>query len=29
VADMPLIAVAVGWLLASREPPVIAYQPIE
>jgi len=26
---MPLIAVAVGWLLARREPPAIARQPIE
>ena len=29
VAGMPLIAVAVGWLLAGREPPAIAHQPIE
>jgi hypothetical protein len=26
---MPLIAVAGGWLLAGREPPGIAHQPIE
>jgi len=26
---MPLIAAAVGWLLAGREPPDIAHQPIE
>jgi len=26
---MPLIAVAIGWLLAGREPPAIAHQPIE
>jgi putative ABC transport system permease protein len=26
---MPLIAAAVGWLLAGREPPAIAHQPIE
>jgi putative ABC transport system permease protein len=29
VVGMPLIAVAVGWLLAGREPPAIAHQPIE
>jgi putative ABC transport system permease protein len=26
---MPLIAVAAGWLLAGREPPALAHQPIE
>ncbi len=26
---MPLVAVAAGWLLAGREPPAIAHQPIE
>jgi hypothetical protein len=26
---MPLIAVVVSWLLAGREPPVIARQPLE
>ena len=26
---MPLIAVAAGWLLAGREPPGVAHQPIE
>jgi len=26
---MPLIAVAGGWLLAGREPPGVAHQPIE
>jgi putative ABC transport system permease protein len=25
---MPLIAVVAGWLLAGREPPAIAHQPI-
>ena len=29
VVGMPLIAVAVGWLLAGREPPAIGRQPIE
>jgi putative ABC transport system permease protein len=29
VVGMPLIAVAVGWLLAGREPPAIARQPME
>ena len=29
LAGMPLIAVAAGWLLAGREPPVIARQPLE
>jgi putative ABC transport system permease protein len=29
VIGMPLIAAAVGWLLAGREPPAIAHQPIE
>jgi putative ABC transport system permease protein len=29
LAGMPLIAVAVSWLLAGREPPVIARQPLE
>ena len=26
---MPLVAVVAGWLLAGREPPAIAHQPIE
>jgi len=26
---MPLIAAAVGWLLAGREPPAIARRPID
>ena len=26
---MPLVAALVGWLLAGREPPAIAHQPIE
>ncbi|MGA2829287.1 MAG: hypothetical protein ABSF03_24610 [Streptosporangiaceae bacterium] len=26
---MPLVAVAAGWLLAGREPPGVAHQPIE
>jgi putative ABC transport system permease protein len=26
---MPLIAAVAGWLLAGREPPAIAHQPIE
>jgi putative ABC transport system permease protein len=26
---MPLVAVAAGWLLAGREPPALAHQPIE
>jgi putative ABC transport system permease protein len=29
VVGMPLIAAAAGWLLAGREPPAIAHQPIE
>jgi hypothetical protein len=29
LVGMPLIAAAVGWLLAGREPPAIAHQPIE
>jgi hypothetical protein len=29
VVGMPLIAMAIGWLLAGREPPAIAHQPIE
>jgi len=29
VVGMPLIAAAVGWLLAGWEPPAIAHQPIE
>ena len=29
LAGMPLIAVAVSWLLAGREPPAIARQPLE
>ena len=26
---IPLVAVAAGWLVAGREPPIIARQPIE
>jgi putative ABC transport system permease protein len=29
IAGLPLIATAAGWLLAGREPPVIARQPLE
>ncbi|HEX4661189.1 MAG TPA: FtsX-like permease family protein [Streptosporangiaceae bacterium] len=29
LVGMPLVATAVGWLLAGREPPAIAHQPIE
>jgi putative ABC transport system permease protein len=29
LVGMPLIAAAIGWLLAGREPSVIAHQPIE
>lgn len=29
LVGMPVIAVAAGWLLAGREPPVIARQPLE
>ena len=29
LVGMPLIAVAAGWLLAGREPPAIAHQPLE
>jgi len=29
VAALPLIAAAGGWLLAGREPPAIARQPLE
>ena len=29
LVGMPLIAAAGGWLLAGREPPAIAHQPIE
>jgi len=29
IVGMPLVAAAVGWLLAGREPPAIAHQPIE
>jgi putative ABC transport system permease protein len=29
LVGMPLVAVAAGWLLAGREPPAIAHQPIE
>ena len=29
LVGMPLIAAVVGWLLAGREPPAIAHQPIE
>jgi putative ABC transport system permease protein len=29
LVGMPLIAVAASWLLAGREPPVIARQPLE
>jgi len=26
---MPLVALIAGWLLAGREPPAMAHQPIE
>ena len=26
---MPLVAAALGWLLAGRQPPAISHQPIE
>jgi putative ABC transport system permease protein len=29
LVGMPLVAVVAGWLLAGREPPAIAHQPIE
>ncbi len=29
LVGMPLVAVAAGWLLAGREPPALAHQPIE
>jgi putative ABC transport system permease protein len=29
LVGMPLIAAVAGWLLAGREPPAIAHQPIE
>ena len=29
LVGLPLIAAVGGWLLASREPPLIARQPIE
>jgi putative ABC transport system permease protein len=29
LAGLPLVAAAGGWLLAGREPPLIARQPIE
>jgi putative ABC transport system permease protein len=29
LVGMPLVAVIAGWLLAGREPPAIAHQPIE
>ena len=29
LVGMPLIAAAAGWLLAGREPPALAHQPIE
>ena len=29
LVGMPLIAMVVSWLLAGREPPVIARQPLE
>jgi putative ABC transport system permease protein len=29
LVGMPLIAVAASWLLAGREPPAIARQPLE
>jgi putative ABC transport system permease protein len=29
LVGMPLIAVAGSWLLAGREPPAIARQPLE
>lgn len=29
VVGMPLLAVAAGWLLAGRDPPAMAHQPLE
>jgi hypothetical protein len=29
LVGMPLIAVVISWLLAGREPPAIARQPLE
>jgi putative ABC transport system permease protein len=29
LVGLPLVATAGGWLLAGREPPLIARQPIE
>jgi putative ABC transport system permease protein len=29
LVGMPLLAIVVGWLLAGREPPAMAHQPIE
>jgi hypothetical protein len=29
LVGMPLAAAACGWLLAGREPPGVAHQPIE
>jgi putative ABC transport system permease protein len=29
VVAMPLLAVAAGWLLAGREPPAMAHQPLD
>ena len=29
LVGMPLVAAVIGWLLAGREPPAIAHQPIE
>jgi putative ABC transport system permease protein len=29
LVGMPLVAVIAGWLLAGREPPALAHQPIE
>ena len=29
LAGLPLVAAAGGWLLAGREPPAVARQPIE
>jgi hypothetical protein len=29
LVGMPLVAAVAGWLLAGREPPAIAHQPIE
>src|SRR5438445_8786558 len=29
IVGLPLIAITAGWLLAGREPPTIAHQPLE